>query len=72
MSTKSTIFLTNDNEHCYIEQNAMYYENCKTETCIIIEIDPKHAVDTDHEGTRVIIEEGTELYNIMKRLTIGK
>jgi hypothetical protein len=63
MSTHATLFLTKDNEHCYIEHNAPYYEECKTEQCIVLEVDPKHRVETDEEGTRIIIEEGTELYN---------
>ena len=62
MSTKATIFLTSDNEHWYRELNAMYYEETKTEYAIVLEIDPRHKVETDEDGTRIIIEEGTPLY----------
>ena len=65
MSTKSSLLLTKDNEHWYIEGNARYYEEAKTESAIVIEFDAQHKFEHDSEGLRVIIEEGTELYNIL-------
>jgi hypothetical protein len=68
MSTKCTILLTANNEHWYREQNAAYYEETKTEQAIILEIDPIHKIETTDEGTRIIIEEGTNLYKAIMEL----
>lgn len=65
MSTKSSLLLTKNNEHWYIELDAEYSEDAKTERCIVIEIDKMHKVETDEEGTRIIVEEGTELYKAL-------
>lgn len=62
MSTKSTMILTYDNEHWYKDCNGSYYEGTETEECIVLEIGKKHMVEQDEDGTRIIIEEGTELY----------
>lgn len=70
MSSKATILLTKENEHWYRELNAQYEEETVSEYCIILEIGPGHKVETDEDGTRVIIEEGSPLYNeILKNLT---
>jgi len=63
MSTKSTILLTVRNEHWYREGNAAYFEETKTQKAIVLEFDKIHRVKTDDEGTRIIIEENTELYD---------
>lgn len=67
MSTKATLLLTTDNEHWYRELNGRYYENTKTEYCIVLEIDPRHRVETDEEGTRIIIEDNTPLYELLNK-----
>jgi hypothetical protein len=66
MSTKSTILLTSDNEHWYNDCNSAYYEETKTQEAIVLQIHPRHKVETDEDGTRIIIEEGTPLYNSIK------
>lgn len=66
MSTKSTMILTGDNEHWYLDCNGPYYEKTKTQRCIVLELDPRHKIEQDDEGTRVIIEEGTPLYNTLE------
>ena len=68
MSTKSTMILTTDNEHWYKEGNGRYYENSQTERPVVLEFDPQHKVETDEHGTRVIIEERTQLYEELYRV----
>lgn len=63
MSTKSTILLTVRNEHWYLEGNAIYSEDAKTREAIVLEFDKIHKVETDEDGTRIIIEDDTELFN---------
>ena len=67
MSTKSTLLLTKDNEHWYMEGNARYYEEAKTESAIVLEFDAQHKIEHCSDGLRVIIEEGTELYNALRK-----
>lgn len=68
MSTKSTILLTNANEHWYVDCQASVWEEVTTEHAIILEIGTEHRIETDDEGTRIIIEEGTELYKAIMGL----
>lgn len=67
MSSKSTLLHTGF-EHWYTDCNSQYYDDTKENDAITIEIDKMHRVETDEEGTTIIIEKGTPLYNeIMKR-----
>lgn len=68
MSTKATILLTTDNEHWYEELNAPHYEDTKTESAIVLEIDKQHKYGIGDEGIRVVIEENTELYKELMKL----
>jgi len=68
MSTRSTIILTAQNEHWYRDCNSQYNEDTKTLRGIVLEFDKIHRVETDEEGTRIIIEEDTELYNELIKL----
>jgi len=61
--------VTSDDEHWYVEQNASYNEGCATEKCIVLEIHPRYRIETDDEGTRIIIEEGTPLYECLNKMT---
>lgn len=72
MSTKVTLLLTTDNEHWYEETNSRYYEETKTESAIVLEFDEKHKVEVDSDGTRLIIESGTELYKAIRKVFAGK
>lgn len=67
MSSKATLFLTNANEHWYHEGNARYYEGTKAESAFVLEIAPKHKIETDEEGTFIVIEEGTELFESLAK-----
>lgn len=62
MSSKTSILLTSDNEHWYLEANAEYYEETKTKEAIVLEIGKQHKVEITDENTRIIIEEGTDLF----------
>ena len=68
MSTKGTIILTTDNEHWYHDCDGAYSEETNTRECIVLEIDPRHKIEQDEEGVRIIIEADTPLYQaILKR-----
>ena len=61
MSTKSTIFLTEDNEHCY--------EELIDDTIIMTFNKDNIKVICDDEIDLIIeIKKGTELYNIIKNI----
>ncbi len=62
MSSKVSILLTSDNEHWYKEGEGPYYEQSKTQNPIVLEIDKSHMIETTENQIRVIIEEGTPLY----------
>jgi len=72
MSTRSTLLTTEDNEHWYKEGNAQFYENTKTEECLVLQFDKRHVIDNGDEGFEVIIEEGTPLYNALLNKFYGK
>ena len=63
MSTKSTLILTQDNEHWYKDCNAK---------CFVLEFDKKHKVEVDEEGTRIIIESNTPLYEKLYKILYPK
>lgn len=58
MSTKSTIFLTNDNEHCYIEL---------LDNEIVMEFDKKNIdiLINDDEELVIAIKNNTELHKLI-------
>lgn len=58
MSTKSTIILSDANEH--------WYHDCIDDT-ITLEIGREHAIEIDEEGTFVTIKKGTALFNAISR-----
>lgn len=67
MSTKSSIILTNDNEHWYVELSQL---DAMGEPDIILEFDKKNIkIDTDDSDDLILIlKPGCELYNIIKRI----
>lgn len=72
MSTKSTIFLTNDNEHCYSDCSLENYDKDKKYIgdSIILEMSKKNVdlIYNDHEDIIVEIKPGNELYEIISGL----
>lgn len=73
MSTKSTIFLTNDNEHCYYEGSLPHHnENGEyIGSTIVLEMSKKHTdlVTNDDEDIIVEIKPGNDLYDVFKFLS---
>ncbi len=63
MSTKSTIFLTSDNEHCY-------FEHAEGDT-IVLEMSKKHTdlLTNDDDDIIVEIKPNNELYDFFKELS---
>jgi len=62
MSTKSTVILTEDNEHIYYEGNDMSY---------VMEFDKKNIdilINDDIDGLVISIKEGSDLYKQLKKL----
>ncbi len=71
MSTKASIFLTQDNEHWYEETNKPHYNKEKfLGYTIFIEMDKKNIIiDTDDDTDLVIqIKPGSELYDLIKSI----
>jgi len=68
MSTKSTILLTSCSEHWYVQCNARYHEGTTSEYAIVLQIDKSHRIEIDEDGTEIIIEEDTPLYNEILKL----
>lgn len=73
MSTKSTIFLTNDNEHCYKETSEPNYDgnNNFIGFTIIMEFDKKNNINILEDCFSDLIIEikpGSEIYNIIKSI----
>ena len=69
MSSKSTLFLTNDNEHWYIEGSSKYYEGTKEDDAMVLEIDAQHITYKDYDGGLIIVlEKSSNLYR--KLLTL--
>lgn len=73
MSTKSTIFLTADNEHCYFEHALPHYNENKewTGDTIVLEMSKKHTslVINDDEDIIVEIKPDNELHKVFKDLS---
>lgn len=63
MSTKSSIFLTNDNEHCYVETNS--YTDDQMD--IFMEFSKKNIeiILNDDEDLVIKIKGGTEIHKII-------
>jgi len=70
MSSKSSLFLTADNEHCYEECNSPHYKDneCKRESfegyTIVLELSKKNIdiVTNDEDDLILEIKPGSELY----------
>lgn len=73
MSTKSTLFLTRDNEHCYYETNSPH-KNENGEFIgydIHLEIDAKNVFsEKDEEGVYLIFQPGSEIYKLIQLMDI--
>lgn len=72
MSTRSTIFLTKDNEHCYHELGIPYFDENKQYigTSIVLEM-AKYNIEiliNDNEDLVIEIKPGSELYKIFDSL----
>ena len=69
MSTKETYFLTDDNEHWYVEQCSVYNHGTKDDFALVLEIDSQHKIEDDGEGGKfIIIEKDTDLYKRILRI----
>jgi len=71
MSSKSTIFLTNDNEHCYIDGSDPVFEDGHNKGYpIILEISKKNidVVSNDEEDLIISIKPGSELYDRLRKM----
>lgn len=70
MSSKSTLFLTEDNEHCYFECNEPHYykENKFIGYTIYLEMSKKNIeiVCNDDEDLIIKIKPDSELYELIK------
>lgn len=73
MSTRATLFLTRDNEHCYYETaSPTKNEDGQVEWDIHLEIDSKNLVhaESDKESTYLVFKPGTEIYKLIERMDI--
>lgn len=71
MSVNTTIFLTSDNEHCYIDgNNKTYNEEGFIGNAIILEMSKSNiSIVTNNEEDLIIeIAPGTEIYNIIRNI----
>lgn len=76
MSSKATLFLTNDNEHFYEECNEPHYKQApyKAENfegyTIVLEMAKKNIeiVCNDDEDLIIELKPGSELYNLMLKM----
>lgn len=71
MSTKSSLFLTQDNEHCYEECLNPHYENDKfIGYTIVLEMSKKNIniCTNDDEDLVIEIDPGSELYELIKMM----
>lgn len=71
MSTKATIFLTKDNEHCYEEGTPMRWQDGPeiVRDVIVMEINKDNAeVIEDEDGYVLYIKPGSEFYNQLLKL----
>ncbi|WBV60238.1 hypothetical protein PFY12_14515 [Chryseobacterium camelliae] len=74
MSTRSTLFLTSDNEHCYYECSSQHRddEGNFIGYDIELEIDKKNVSNfyEDEEGYSITIPPGSEIYSLIERMDI--
>ena len=74
MSTRSTMFLTRDNEHCYYECNSQHRDNEGNFIGydIEFEIDKKNVSEfyEDEESYVLTIPPGSEIYTLMQRMDV--
>ncbi len=71
MSSRSSIFSTKDNEHCYEECNQPHYVGDKfIGNTIYLEMDKKNIEIDTNDGDDLIIEikPGSELYELIKSI----
>lgn len=72
MSLNTTIFLTSDNEHCYINGNDKIYDKNGSYigSPIILELDKSNIeIVTNNENDLIIeITPGTDIYNIIRNI----
>lgn len=73
MSSKSTIFLTKDNEHCYEETNEPYYDdypNGFKGYAILLEMSKKNIdiIWNDDDDIGIKIAPGSDLYKLIKSI----
>ena len=72
MSSKNTLFLTEDNEHAYLDCSEQYPDkNGDSQDALTIEFDKKNIrIDMNNEGELVltIINVDSDLYKIMSKL----
>lgn len=71
MSTKCTLFLTKDNEHCYEDCNQPIYKEGKwIGYTITLEMNKSNfrLIANDDDGLCIEINPGSELYEMIKRM----
>ena len=71
MSVNTTIFLTSDNEHCYIDGgNKTYNKEGFIGNAIILEMSKSNIriVTNNEEDLIIKIAPGTEIYNIIRNI----
>lgn len=75
MSTKSTIFLTNDNEHCYDDCSQPHKDkDGNWNNTITVEFDKKNirVIANDQSDLIIEIDPGSELYEIFNSIRFNK
>ncbi len=73
MSTKSTVFLTEDNEHCYYEHTSQKYDKDGQFLGWDIEMEiSKKNVDVyeDEDSIVITFKPGTDIYKYIKKMDI--
>ena len=71
MSTKNSLFLTQDNEHCYSDcSEPKYKDNIWVGDNIILEMDKRNVelITDDKDDLIVRIFPGSELYKMIERM----
>jgi len=74
MSSRTTLFLTRDNEHCFFEGNEPHYENDDIDKflgwTIVLEMDKSNIriIANDDEDLIIAIDPGSELYELIKMM----
>lgn len=74
MSTKSTLFLTRDNEHCYYETIGSHYDKDGKHIGYDIELqfDKKNVSEfyEDEDSYSLTIPPGSEIYTLIQRMDV--